>query len=122
MNAGHVPPLVRRRNGQLDPLESQNFPVGLLPEAEYQSGRTTLMPSDCVVIYSDGVSEAANSADELFEESRLRRIIEEFKGQTVEEMADAIRDAVKAFTEGAPQSDDITLLIVQHKGASAAAG
>jgi phosphoserine phosphatase RsbU/P len=122
VNAGHVPPLVRRRNGQLDPLESQNFPVGLLPEAEYQSGRTTLMPSDCVVIYSDGVSEAANSADELFEESRLRRIIEEFKGQTVEEMADAIRDAVKAFTEGAPQSDDITLLIVQHKGASAAAG
>lgn len=122
VNAGHVPPLVRRRNGQLDPLESQNFPVGLLPEAEYQSGRTTLMPSDCVVIYSDGVSEAANSADELFEESRLRRIIEEFKGETVEEMADAIRDAVKAFTEGAPQSDDITLLIVQHKGASAAAG
>ena len=107
---------------QLEPLASENFPVGLLPEAEYQSGRTTLMPSDFVVIYSDGVSEAVNSADELFEESRLRRIIEEFKGETVEEMADAIRDGVKAFTEGAPQSDDITLLVVQYKGASAAAG
>ena len=116
VNAGHVPPLVRRDTGGLEPLESQNFPVGLLPEAEYQSGRTLLRSGDCVVIYTDGVSEAANPRNELFEETRLRKVIEGFQGHTVEELADAVSSAVKAFTGGAPQSDDITLLIVQHKG------
>ena len=116
VNAGHVPPLVRRDTGGLEPLESQNFPVGLLPEAEYQSGRTLLSSGDCVVIYTDGVSEAANPRNELFEETRLRKVIEGFQGHTVEELADAVSSAVKAFTGGAPQSDDITLLIVQHKG------
>ena len=116
VNAGHVPPLVRRDTGGLEPLESQNFPVGLLPEAEYQSGRTLLRSGDCVVIYTDGVSEAANPRNELFEEARLRKVIEGFQGHTVEELADAVSSAVKAFTGGAPQSDDITLLIVQHKG------
>lgn len=115
VNAGHVPPLVRRETGELEPLESQNFPVGLLPEAEYQSGRTLLRSGDCVVIYTDGVSEAANPRNELFEEARLRKVIEGFQGHTVEELADAVSSAVKAFTGGAPQSDDITLLIVQHK-------
>lgn len=116
VNAGHVPPLLRRRSGKLELLESQNFPVGLLAEAEYASSRTVLTPGDCIVIYTDGVSEAANRRDELFEESRLRRVVEELQGQTVTQMADAIRDAVKAFTGGAPQSDDITVLVVQYKG------
>lgn len=119
VNAGHVPPLIRRENGALEALGSQNMPVGLFAEAEYQSGRVKLAPDEWVVIYTDGVSEAANKRSELFEESRLRRIMEEFRGRTVEEMADAIRDGVKVFTEGAAQSDDVTLLVVQYKaGAS----
>ena len=61
-------------------------------------------------------------ASELFEEPRLRQIVEEFKGQTVEEMAEAIREGVKAFTQGAAQSDDITLLVVQYKGNAVAVG
>jgi sigma-B regulation protein RsbU (phosphoserine phosphatase) len=68
------------------------------------------------VIYTDGVSEASNANRELFEESRLQRIVEEFNGQTVGELADAIREGVKAFTAGAAQSDDITILVVQYKG------
>ncbi len=119
VNAGHVPPLVRRSVGELELLASQNLPVGLFAEAEYQSARTVLSTSDWIVIYTDGVSEATNKRNELFDEHRLRRIVEEFKGQTVEEMADAIREGVRAFTEGAPQSDDITTLIIQYKGHSA---
>jgi len=54
----------------------------------------------------------------------LRTLLEEFKGQTVEELAEAIREGVKAFTAGAPQSDDITMLTIQYKGQpkTAAAG
>jgi phosphoserine phosphatase RsbU/P len=118
VNAGHVPPLLRRKSGQLEGLGSANFPVGMFSEAEYQSSRIQLEPGDFLVIYTDGVSEAQNTRNELFEEARLRRIMEDFSGQTVQEMGDAIREGMRAFTEGAAQSDDITLLVVQYKGKS----
>jgi phosphoserine phosphatase RsbU/P len=118
VNAGHVPPLLRRKSGQLEGLGSANFPVGMFSEAEYQSSRIQLEPGDYLVIYTDGVSEAQNTRSELFEEARLRRIMEDFSGQNVQEMGDAIREGMRAFTEGAAQSDDITLLVVQYKGKS----
>lgn len=116
VNAGHVPPLIRRRSGAVEGLASANLPVGMFAEAEYASASATLEEGDFLVIYSDGVSEAANVHSELFEEVRLRRLLEEFKGRTVEELAETIREGVKAFTAGAPQSDDITMLTIQYKG------
>jgi sigma-B regulation protein RsbU (phosphoserine phosphatase) len=68
------------------------------------------------VIYTDGVSEAQNPQNEMFEEARLRRIMESFTGDTVEQLGDAIREGMRAFTEGAAQSDDVTILVVQYKG------
>jgi sigma-B regulation protein RsbU (phosphoserine phosphatase) len=91
----------------------------MFAEAEYQSARVNLDPGDFLVIYSDGVSEASNMNHDLFEESRLRNILETFAGQTVEELTQAIRDGLKAFTQGAPQSDDITILAIQYKGNAA---
>ena len=119
VNAGHVPPLVRRRSGVAEALGSTNFPVGMFPEADYECAEVNLEPGEFLVIYTDGVSEAANISAELFEEARLRRIVEDFKGQTVEELAATIRDGVKAFSAGAPQSDDVTILVIGYKGSSA---
>jgi sigma-B regulation protein RsbU (phosphoserine phosphatase) len=116
VNAGHVPPLVKRKSGALEGLGSANFPVGMFAEAEYQSARVQLEPGDYLVIYTDGVSEAANPQNEMFEEGRLRRIMENFTGNSVQELGDAIREGMRLFTEGAPQSDDITILVVQYKG------
>ena len=116
VNAGHVPPLIRRQSGALEGLGSANFPVGMFPDAEYESARVKLDPGDFLVIYTDGVSEANNIHNEMFEEARLRQIMETFNGQTVEELAQTIRDGVKAFTQGAAQSDDITVLAIQYKG------
>jgi phosphoserine phosphatase RsbU/P len=116
VNAGHVPPLLRRKSGALEGLGSANFPVGMFVEAEYQSTRTQFETGDFLVIYTDGVSEASNTRNELFEEARLRRILEDFKGEKVEELGDAIREGMRVFTEGAAQSDDVTILVVQYKG------
>lgn len=116
VNAGHVPPLLLRKSGALEGLGSANFPVGMFAEAEYQSARIQLEPGDFLVIYTDGVSEAQNPQNEMFEEARLRRILESFTGETVEQLGDAIREGMRTFTEGAAQSDDITILVVQHKG------
>jgi sigma-B regulation protein RsbU (phosphoserine phosphatase) len=116
LNAGHVPPLVRRASGELVELSSGNFPVGMFPEAEFECAHTVLHPGDFLVIYTDGVSEAKNLQDEMFEQERLNDLMRKFSGSTVEELADTIRDAVRDFTSGAPQADDITLVVLQYKG------
>jgi phosphoserine phosphatase RsbU/P len=116
VNAGHVPPLLKRKAGGLEGLGSANFPVGMFAEAEYQSARVQLDPGDFLVIYTDGVSEASNNMNELFEEARLRVIIENFSGENVHQLGDAIREGMRVFTEGAAQSDDITILCIEYKG------
>jgi sigma-B regulation protein RsbU (phosphoserine phosphatase) len=116
VNAGHVPPLLKRKKGGLEGLGSANFPVGMFPEAEYQSSRIQVDPGDFLVIYTDGVSEASNTQNELFEEARLREIVEDFKGTNVSELGDAIREGMRVFTQGAAQSDDITIMVIEYKG------
>jgi len=116
VNAGHVAPLVWRRSGTLETLDSRNFPVGMFEKVEYESAWVTLEPGEFLVIYSDGVSEAVNVESRLLEEQGLRRILGNCNGRTVQELADAIREGVRAFTAGAPQSDDITILVVEYRG------
>jgi phosphoserine phosphatase RsbU/P len=116
VNAGHVPPLLKRKKGGLEGLGSANFPVGMFPEAEYQSSRIQVDPGDFLVIYTDGVSEASNTQNDLFEEARLRQIVEDFKGTNVSELGDAIREGMRNFTQGAAQSDDITIMVIEYKG------
>jgi sigma-B regulation protein RsbU (phosphoserine phosphatase) len=116
VNAGHVPPLILRRSGKVEGLESANFPVGMFAEAEYQCSSAQLEEGEFLVVYTDGVSEAASVRGEMLEEEGLRRVLEEFKGQTAQELAEAVREAVKAYTTGAAQSDDITILAIQYKG------
>jgi phosphoserine phosphatase RsbU/P len=116
VNAGHVPPLLKRKKGGLEGLGSANFPVGMFPEAEYQSSRIQVDPGDFLVIYTDGVSEASNTQNDLFEEVRLRQIVEDFKGDDVNQLGDAIREGMRVFTQGAAQSDDITILVIEYKG------
>lgn len=116
INAGHVPPLVRRPSGDLIELPSSNFPVGMFKEAEFTTERVSLSAGDYVVIYSDGVSEARNMSDEMFEQERLSSLMRDFSGSSVEELAEAIRTGVRNFTGGAPQADDITMVVIQYKG------
>ena len=116
INAGHVPPLVRRASGELLELPSSNFPVGMFQEAEFATERVSLSAGDYLVIYSDGVSEARNLRDDMFEQERLSSLMRSFSGENVEQLADAIRTGVRNFTGGAPQADDITMVVVQYKG------
>jgi phosphoserine phosphatase RsbU/P len=116
VNAGHVPPMVRRTDGSIDALGSENLPVGLFEEAEYKCSTVNLSPGEFFVIYTDGVSEAVNVRSEMFEETGLRKVLEKFNGQAAGELAHTIQGDLRAFTQGAAQSDDITMLVVQYKG------
>jgi phosphoserine phosphatase RsbU/P len=116
VNAGHVPPLLRRRDGSLDALPAESVPVGMFADAVFLSSTIQLAPNDVLVIYTDGVTEASNIHNELFDETRLRTILQAFEGASGNDLARAITNGMREFTQGAPQNDDITMLVVTHRG------
>ncbi len=116
VNAAHCPPIVVRATGGLQSLPATSVPVGLLESAEFPVSELTLAPGDKLVIYSDGVTEAQNGKAEFFEKRRLREIVAAHAASTCSVVHDAIHDAVAAFTEGSPQSDDITVLVLEFRG------
>ena len=116
LNAGHVPGMVFTPGGEVRYLPSENFPLGMFDFAEYHSCNDKMSAGDFLVLYSDGISEAQNPRGELFGEQGLRKLLEMFKGKTLEELLEAIEAGVREFTGGAPQSDDMTLLLVHYRG------
>jgi serine phosphatase RsbU (regulator of sigma subunit) len=118
VNAGHCAPLVVGRTGQCRTLETTAMPVGLMADAQFAVATDRLAPGDLVVIYSDGISEAQNLAGDFFGKKRLREAVTSHAGQGCQGVHDALQDAVTAFTEGAPQSDDITVLVLEFAAAS----
>jgi len=64
VNAGHTPPIVLRRNGSTDTLETSGAPVGIFPDSRYEEGVVQLDAGDVVITYTDGVIEAANQSGE----------------------------------------------------------
>ncbi len=109
VNAGHQPPVVAKRQVS---LHLGGPPLGLFPDQTYQCGTVDLERGDLFVLYSDGITEAANARDEEFGEERLRSIIEENAEQPVRELQRLVLDKVSTWTRQEPQ-DDMTLVIVR---------
>ena len=121
VNAAQCPPIVIRGDGGRIELEATGMPVGLMEGAEFTVESLQLTPGDRVVIYSDGVSEAQNQSSEFFGKKRLNEILTKHAKESCSAIHDAIQEGVAAFTEGAPQSDDITVVVLEYCGPSAAA-
>jgi serine phosphatase RsbU (regulator of sigma subunit) len=113
INAGHNPPLIARANGDVEQLEAGGLPLGLMPFAEYEAGTARLDPGDVLVVYSDGVSEANNLAEEEFGLERLSEVIKANVGGSAAGIRDKVESALSTFTGTAPANDDITLVIVK---------
>jgi sigma-B regulation protein RsbU (phosphoserine phosphatase) len=125
VNAGHNPPVLLR-NGQVMRLEADGPVVGLLPYAPYTEQAQILEPGDLLLLYTDGISEAMSSTDEEWGEERMIAEASAVGKGSAEEILRALFAAADAFTAGAPQHDDMTLLIlkldVQPAGMPAAHG
>jgi sigma-B regulation protein RsbU (phosphoserine phosphatase) len=79
----------------------------------YQEGSVTLNPGDVVVMFTDGVSEAMNAAEEDFTEERLEEVLKSLRTKAPGEIIHGIQAALELHTKGTPQSDDITMLILK---------
>jgi serine phosphatase RsbU (regulator of sigma subunit) len=115
VNAAQCPPLLVRAGGATETLDATGPPVGLLEGAGFELGQCRLSSGDRLVVYSDGVTEAQNASGDFFGRKRLRQTIAASPGASCRMLHDAIQDAVAAFTEGAPQSDDVTLLVLEYR-------
>jgi len=115
VNAGHNPPLVAHADGSVDKLGGTGLILGILPSATYQQGTCKMDPGDVVVLFSDGVTEAARqSTDEEFGEDRLAEVLPSLRDQSAESIIQSINHAVDEFTAGAPPADDITLVVAKR--------
>jgi len=115
VNAAQCPPLIVRENAAPLELATTGMPVGLMDPATFELAEFQLCDRDKVVMYSDGVTEAANTAGEFFGKKRLRAILAEHRDSSCTELHDAIQSAVSAFTEDAAQSDDITVVVLEYR-------
>ncbi|HVN94738.1 MAG TPA: SpoIIE family protein phosphatase [Terracidiphilus sp.] len=118
IKAGHPSPLLLRQGKVTELYTEGSFPVGLIPEADYPSAKLQLEPEDTLVLFSDGVTEAEDPDHELFEVTGLCKVLDGRVDTSVVELQQAILDAVRAFTRGAKQSDDLTLLVVRYRKAA----
>ena len=115
-NAGHCAPLLVRKGGAVESLHTTSMPVGMVSGAPFCEEDRLLAPGDRVVLFTDGVTEAQNAAREFFGKQRLRDVVAHAAGLDCTGMHDAIQQALKDFTGGAEQSDDITLVVAEFSG------
>ena len=109
-SAGHNPPFLQRRDGTLDTLAEGGPVLGIFPAAHYVGGTAELRPGDCLVLFTDGVTEAMNAKDEEFGEQRLMDLLSQGPG-TADECRERIMSAVTQFSHGVFH-DDATVLVL----------
>lgn len=114
-NAGHNQPYIVKDDGAVEqtPL-SGNFIVGAMENTEYSDGELQLQPGDALVMFTDGVTEAFNNENEEYGEKRLEELLSKCNNDNCKQIVDNMFNDVKAFAGTAPQSDDITSLILKR--------
>ncbi|GAB4482725.1 MAG: hypothetical protein Kow00124_31770 [Anaerolineae bacterium] len=114
-NAGHNPPLLFSpdQRGTVQALTRTGIPVGVLEDVQWERGSVRLEPGDLLVLYTDGITDAENGSHDYFGEERLRRSIAANLRQPAGRIRSALIEEVRAFCGGAPQFDDITLMLIR---------
>ena len=114
-NAGHNPPLVVRASGVIEQLPGTGLILGIMGKAAYEEGRARLEPGDVLVLYSDGVTEAAPpDRDEEFGEERLGQLIHAHRGEGAGALIDAVKAQLRGWLAGGAAADDVTLVIARR--------
>jgi sigma-B regulation protein RsbU (phosphoserine phosphatase) len=113
-NAGHNYPFLIRANGEIVRLDIGGLVLGALEDFSFEESAVRFLPGDLLVIFSDGISEATNSSDDMFGEERLERFIVENRDRKAADIIEAILNDVRVYAELSPQSDDMTLVVVKR--------
>jgi phosphoserine phosphatase RsbU/P len=115
-NGGHNPPYILSTQGTIVPVDNPGgMALGVRANAPYRAKRIQLRTGESLFLYTDGLTEAMDRADNLFSERRLQQCLQEVSRATPLELIRGAVSAVKRFATGAEQSDDITALAIQYR-------
>ncbi|MEG2506767.1 MAG: SpoIIE family protein phosphatase [Longicatena sp.] len=116
-NAGHNPPLLCRKGERFAYLrERPNLVLAAMEDVTYKKHELILEKGDILFLYTDGVTEAINQKEELYNEARLYEILNEHKDSSLKEICEKVKSDVDYFIGDEPQFDDITMLAFEYKG------
>jgi serine phosphatase RsbU (regulator of sigma subunit) len=122
INAGHNPAyLFRSATGKIEKLVSDLYVLGLFDFAAYQGSAFQLCDGDVLVVYSDGLTDAQNQREEMFGEKILRDLIRQSSPCGGHALVQSLLKAIEEFTQGTPQTDDITFIVVEKLRSALAA-
>lgn len=114
VNCGHNAAVLLRANGEVEMLDGPGLALGLLPRRTFGEQVFVLERGDVLAIYSDGVSEAQNLADEMFDVERLTACMRRKYAEPASAIVEDVFQAIDEFAGEAPQFDDITLMIIKR--------
>jgi serine phosphatase RsbU (regulator of sigma subunit) len=116
-NAGHNPPfLIRAQDGgRVEALSANGMPIGVDADAFWRQAEVHIAPGDVLLLYTDGIPDAQDSAGEHFKDFRMINIAQENLGTSAQEIQRSVLDSIEEFVGEAPQFDDITLLVVMRE-------
>jgi len=113
INAGHNQPILRRSNGSIERLDVGGLPLGIQPEAKYESASITVAPGDWLLIFTDGLVEAENAHQEEYGETRVLSTIAAGAALKPSEMLKRLMTELDQFVGQTPQHDDVTLMLLR---------
>jgi len=113
-NAGHNPGLFIRPDGTLRILEAQGLPLAMLPGQAYAEATLQLLPGELLVLYTDGITEATDPADEEFGLEALTNLLVPRRQDSLAALDAQLLEELDRFTQGAPYLDDRTLLMLRR--------
>jgi len=111
--AGHNPPLIiRHQTHEVNEFSMGGIALGALPDIHLEESQLKLEPGDCLLLYTDGVTEAFDLQDHMYGDDRLKRVLQTTIGQSAPAVVDALKADLEAFRGNAPLSDDTTILAI----------
>lgn len=113
VNAGHNWPVLRRGSGAIERLETGGLPLGIIANAAYKHGQTTVNPGDMLLIFTDGLIEAENDREEEYGEARMLEMVFNSSESSAADLIKRLMGSAEAFVGLAPQHDDITCLVMR---------
>ncbi len=114
VNAGHNPPLLKRKGQQFDWLSVKpGFILAGMEGMKYQQESITLSEGDELYLYTDGVTEAMNLEEELFTDQRLKEALNRHRKLDLKDLLASMKQEIDQFANGAKQADDITMLALR---------
>jgi sigma-B regulation protein RsbU (phosphoserine phosphatase) len=116
-NGGHNPPLICPAGQEFEYIQlPRGLVVGAMPDTKYESQTYRLKPHDTLVMYTDGVTEAMNRENQLYSEARLLGCLNTLRDKSVGDIIRGVKADLDIFVQATPQSDDITMLVLEFNG------